>query len=57
MLPLINVLILLFRGGGFYGYRSDCYGPRGIGLVSILLIVLVIFLVTGGGFGHGMYFR
>lgn len=56
MLLLITVLILLFGGGGFYGYRSGYYGPRGMGLVSILLIALVIFLVMGG-FGHAIYFR
>ncbi len=31
--------------------RSD-NGPGGVGLVSILLIVLVIWLVMGGGLGH-----
>jgi hypothetical protein len=53
-------MILLFGGGGFYGYRSGYYGPGGMGLASILLIVLVIVLVMGGGFsglGHGIYSR
>jgi hypothetical protein len=50
-------LILLFSGGGFYGYRSGYYGGRGMGLAGILVIVLVVFLVMGGGFGHVMYFR
>jgi hypothetical protein len=51
-------LILLFGGGGFYGYRSGYYGSRGIGLVGILVVILVIYLVIGGGgFGHGIYFR
>ena len=59
MLLLIILLILLFGGGGFYGYRSGYYGPRGMGLVSTLLVVLVVFLVMGAVFGvsgHGMYF-
>jgi len=28
-----------------------------MGVMGILLIVLVVFLLMGGGFGHGMYFR
>jgi hypothetical protein len=57
---LFIVLILLFSGGGFYGYRSGYYGSRGMGLVGVMLIVLVICLVIGGGFGgfgHGIYAR
>jgi hypothetical protein len=45
------LLILLFGGGGYYGYRGGYYGPRGMGLASILAIVLMIFLLMGGGFG------
>lgn len=54
---MVIVLILLFGGGGFYGYRSGYYGRTGMGLMGILVVVLVIFLVISGGFGHVMYFR
>ena len=57
MLLLIILLILLFGGGGFYGYRSGYYGSRGMGLAGIVAIVLVIWLVMGGGFGHALYVR
>jgi hypothetical protein len=64
MFFLIILLILLFGGGGFYGYRSGYYGPRGMGLMSILFVVLLICFMLGGfgsgmmgGYGHGMYFR
>jgi hypothetical protein len=57
MLPLIIALILLFGGGVFYGYRGGYCGPRGMGLVNILPIVLAVFLVMGGSFGHGMHVR
>ncbi len=57
MLILLILLILLFGGGGFYGYRNGYYGPRGMGLMSVLAIVLVTWLVMGGGFGHAMYIR
>jgi hypothetical protein len=57
MLLLILLAILLFGGGGFYGYRSGYYGPRGMSVASILLIVLVIYLVMGGRFGHAVYVR
>jgi len=56
MLFLIILLILMFGGGGFYGYRSGYYGRGGMGLASILVIVLIVFLVMGG-LGQGIYFR
>jgi hypothetical protein len=51
------VLILLFGGGGFYGYRSGYYGPRGMSVMSLVLVVVIIWLVMSGGFGHAMYMR
>jgi hypothetical protein len=57
MLLFMILLVLLFSGGGFYGYRSGYYGGRGMGFAGILVILLVIFLVMGGGFGHGIYVR
>jgi hypothetical protein len=60
MLLLISLLILLFGAGGLYSCRSGYYGPKGMSLVSILLVVLVIFVVMGGGFdgiGHSMDLR
>jgi hypothetical protein len=45
MLILIIVLILLFGGGAGYRYR-DRYGPH-IGLGTILLIILVVWLLSG----------
>ena len=47
---LIIVLVLVFGGGGYYSYGN--YGPAfggGIGLVGILVIILVIYLLTGRG--------
>ncbi len=54
MLLLIILLILIFGiGGGWYGYRSNdgSWGHAGgIGLGTILLVLLVIYLL--GGFRH-----
>jgi Protein of unknown function (DUF3309) len=55
MLLLIILLLLLFGGGGFYGYRSGYYGSRGMGVAGLSVIILAIFLVMGGGLGHGIY--
>lgn len=57
MLLLVIVLILLFGGGGFYGYHSGYYGNRGMGIMSLLLIVLVVWLVLGRGLDHTLYVR
>ena len=49
MLLLLIVLILLFGGGfGYWGHQN--YGPwggPGIGLGTVLLILLIIYLVGG----------
>ena len=58
MLLLIIILLLLFGGGGgYYGYRSGYYGPRGMSLLTIVLIVLLIWIVMSGGLGPVIYFR
>ena len=50
MLILLILLLLLF-GGGFWGYRS--YGPGGgLGIGGVILIILIVWLVLGGGLGH-----
>ena len=43
-LIVLIILILLMYGGG---YRYPTYRPHGIGLGTILLIVLVVLLLTG----------
>jgi hypothetical protein len=49
MLILIIILLLVFgAGGGYYGHRRWGYGgSTGIGLGTILLIVLVVYLLGG----------
>jgi hypothetical protein len=49
MLILLIVLLLLFGGGGgYYGYGRWGYaGGAGIGLGTILLIVLLVYLMGG----------
>ena len=49
MLLLIIILLLLFGGGGgYYGYgRWGARGGTGIGLGTILLIVLAVYLLGG----------
>jgi hypothetical protein len=51
MLWVIILLILLFGGFGGYGYsrRAD-WGPAPMGIGTILVIILIIWLVTGGHF-------
>jgi hypothetical protein len=49
MLLLIIILILIFGGGGGY-YGHTRWGPSGgfgIGLGTILMIVLIVWLVGG----------
>jgi hypothetical protein len=57
MLLLVISLILLFAVGGSYGYRSGYYGKRAMSLMGVLIVILVIFLVMNGDFGHMMYIR
>ena len=49
MLILIIVLLLVMGGGGgYYGHRRWGYGgSTGIGLGTILLIVLAVYLLGG----------
>lgn len=54
LIAIIIVLLLLFGGGGFYGFNSGLYGGAGFGgisLLGIILIVLVIYLLSGRGRG------
>ena len=45
LLLLILLLLLLGGGGGYYGHRRWGYrGGAGVGLGTILLIVLIIYL-------------
>jgi hypothetical protein len=49
MLILLIVLLLLFGGGGgYYGHsRWGAGGSAGVGLGTILMIVLVVYLLGG----------
>jgi hypothetical protein len=59
MLLLIIILLLLIFGlpGGYYGYRRGYYGGRhyGFGLVGLLILLAVLWLLFGGGFGPHHY--
>jgi hypothetical protein len=46
LILLIIVLLLLFGGGGYYGYGRWGYrGGAGLGLGSVLLILLVAYML------------
>ena len=46
------VLVVLFGGGGFYGYNRGYYGGRGYGGgLGLLLLLLILFLIFGNGRG------
>jgi hypothetical protein len=49
MLLLVIVLLLLFGGGGgYYGHTRWGYrGSAGIGLGTVLVIILVVYLIGG----------
>ena len=49
MLILLIILLLLFgAGGGYYGHSRWGYGgSAGIGLGTVLMIVLVVYLLGG----------
>ena len=50
MLILIILLVLLF-GGGFFGYSR--YGTRGgMGIGGVILLILLAWLLLGGGLGN-----
>ncbi|GAC1516243.1 MAG: hypothetical protein NVS1B11_36380 [Terriglobales bacterium] len=49
MLILLLILLICFGGIGAYHQRDSAYGG-GIGMGTVLLIVLVIYLVFG--YGH-----
>jgi hypothetical protein len=50
MLILIILLVLLF-GGGFFGYSR--YGTRGgMGIGGVILVILLAWLLLGGGLGN-----
>jgi hypothetical protein len=51
MLFLLLVLILLFGLGGHY-YNEGAYRGPGIGIGTILLIVLLYLLLSGSGPWH-----
>lgn len=45
----VLIIILLFSGGGFYGYRRSYYGgPSVIGWLVVLFIVFWIAVLWGG---------
>ena len=50
LVPTIVVLLLLFGGGVFYGYRSGYHGGRDFGGILGLLVLLVLYLIFGGGY-------
>ena len=56
-LLLVIILLVLFAGGSHYGYRQGYYGNTGRGAVWIILVVILIFILLRGGFGHGPYLR
>ena len=48
LILLIVLLLLLGSGGGYYGHSRWGYsGSAGIGLGTILLIVLLVYLLGG----------
>ncbi len=51
LLLIIVVLLLLFGGGLGYHQGFDNWNGRGIGLGTVLLIVLVIWLLAGHRLG------
>jgi hypothetical protein len=46
LILLIVVLLLLFGGGGYYGYGRWGYrGGAGVGLGTVLLILLIAYML------------
>ena len=51
LIVLIILLLLLGGGGGYYGYsRWGFRGSSGIGLGTVLLILLVLYMLGGERF-------
>ena len=53
LILLIPVILFLFAGGGYYGYRSGYYGGRGFGgTLGVIVLIVILFWLFGGGFHH-----
>ena len=51
LILLLVILVVLFGGGGFYGMNAGWgphYGYGGIGIGTILVVVLIVLLLRGG---------
>lgn len=46
---LILVILFLFGGGGYYGYRGGYYGTGGFSLFGIVAVCIVLWILFGGG--------
>ena len=45
----ILIILFLFGGSGYYGYRSGYYGGAHYGGgLSLVLLILILFLLFGG---------
>ena len=50
LVMLIVIVLLLFCGGGFYGYRGGYYGYGGIVIVGLSGILIILYLLFGSGY-------
>ena len=54
---LILVLLFLFSGGGYDGYRSGYYGGRGFGGgIGLIIVVVALFWLFNSGFSHQLHY-